>query len=200
MIEIHVLDAAGEVLVNDQTVFNVRHAADVKVSVEVHLHEVAVNAISNSDAIDRHDDVTTFPRNHDIVKGVVVEERPQGHRRFQLAAEIDVQQQSVFNQLECKVIALRTLAVQNDPVFFVGLEPETEDVSERGHWMSGEVTSDERSSIEVQHVWDVVASVDLNSQRNSVLPSSWIYPQPLSNDRLVKVVSDYIIAIDISAK
>jgi hypothetical protein len=76
------------------------------VSVEVHLHEVAVNAISNSDAIDRHDDVTTFPRNHDFVKGVVVQQRSQSHGGFKLAAEVDVEEKSVFHQLKSDVVSL----------------------------------------------------------------------------------------------
>ena len=97
MIEVHVLDAAREVLVDDEAVFDVRNSSDVEVPVEVQLHEVAVNAIANPDSVDRHDDVATFSGNHDFVKGVVVQQGSQCHGGFKLAAEVDVEEQSVFH-------------------------------------------------------------------------------------------------------
>jgi hypothetical protein len=52
MIEVHVLDAAREVLVDDEAVFDVGNSSDVEVSIEVQLHEVAVNAIAYPDSVD----------------------------------------------------------------------------------------------------------------------------------------------------
>ncbi len=106
MIEVHVLDAPREVLVDDEAVFDVGNSSDVEVSIEVQLHEVAVNAIANSDSVDRHDDVATFSGNHDFVKGVVVQQGSQCHGGFKLAAKVDVEEKSVFHQLKSDVVSL----------------------------------------------------------------------------------------------
>ena len=99
VVDVHVLDAAGEVLVHHQTVLDVGNAADVEVAIEVQLHEVALDAVADSNPVHRHDDVTALPGDEDLVEGVVVKQRPQGHRSLEPAAEVDVEQQPVLNQL-----------------------------------------------------------------------------------------------------
>ena len=200
VVDVHVLDAAGEVLVHHQTVLDVGNASDVEVAIEVQLHEVALDAVADSNPVHRHDDVTALPGDEDLVEGVVVKQRPQGHRSLEPAAEVDVEQQPVLNQLQREVIPLRAFAVQDDAVLFVRLEPEAEDVPEGGHRMSGQLSPDERRSVEMQDVRNVVTAVDLDPQGYPVLPTSGVHPKPLSNDRLLEVVPSDVVPVDIAGK
>jgi hypothetical protein len=59
---------------------------------------------------------------------------------------------------------------------------------------------DEGRAVKVQDVGDVVAAVDLNTQRDSILPPCRIDPHPLSDDRLIKVVPDDVVAVGVTAE
>jgi hypothetical protein len=59
---------------------------------------------------------------------------------------------------------------------------------------------DESRAVEVQDVGDVVAAVDLDAQGDSILPPCRIDPHPLSDDRLIKVVSNDVVAVGVTAE
>ena len=195
MVEIHVFDASGEILKDDQALLDVGDAADVQVAVQVEPVEVSLDSVPDPDAIDGKDDVAALSGNDDFVEDVVVQERSQSHGRLHLGSQIDVQQQPVFHHLESDVISLGTAAVQNDSVFVVGFEPEAERVSERRHGMSGQVSLDHAFPVKVQHVRNVIAAVKLHSQRYPVDPARRVHSDPLGNDGLVEIVALDVIAV-----
>ena len=163
VVQVHVLDAAGEVLEDDEALLDVGHAADVEVPVEVELVEVSLDSVTDSHPVYAQDHVPPLPGHHDLVEEVVVQQGAQGHRGLLLEAEVDVEQQPVLDQLQGHVVALGAAAVKDDPVLVVGLEPQPEGVAKRGHRMPGEVTLDHRRSVKVENIGNVFATVELHS-------------------------------------
>ena len=52
----------------------------------------------------------------------------------------------------------------------------------------------------MEHIGDVVAAVELETQRNAIGPPCRIDPDPLGNDRLIEIISDDVVAVVVADK
>ena len=91
VVEVHVLDAAGEVLVDDEPLFHVRHASDVEIPVEVELVKITPDSVPRSDSVHGQNDIPAFPaiKHHhhelifDLLPGILSKERNFVNRNLQ---------------------------------------------------------------------------------------------------------------------
>ena len=67
MVEVEVLDAPGEVIVDDEPPLYVRNAADVEVTVQVQLVKLPVDSVLDLDTVHGQDNVTSLSRQTGVI-------------------------------------------------------------------------------------------------------------------------------------
>ena len=109
--------------------------------------------------------------------------------------KLHVQNHFVLVKLKCNEISLRTFRVHEHTVGEACLESELHGLNPSWNWITKKIQAHQTGSIEEQRLSNVIATVKLNSKRDSVLPSGWIDSNPLCDDCDIKNVVFDLIAV-----
>lgn len=188
--------------------------------VKIQVGEIILQLVLDHNAIDVEHELLANARYENIMPQVVIEQATGRDGLHLVATKIKSQEQFVVDQLQRQQIALNALSIKNVTIGLVGSKTETKVILERSlDRQDVQVHRHKGVAIEVERnrIWEkeklianhclkmlakltILATIELDTHRDTIAPSRWIDANELSNDGWVETVDHHRVAISVALK